>query len=203
MIRRFPLISVIIPAYNGEKYLKRLIPSLSRQTYPRGKTEYLLINDRSTDGSGDLAKNFGMKVLDVNTRDIELNKGIGMHSAKGEYVYWLDQDMEVCSNDFFQLLIAPFLEEPKIIGAFTKEFALDCGPKENNSLLRYISYDNTQRDPVYQFFSPSIESTIVEDRGNYFLCKFIPGKIPAVGRVLYNKTKLLKTAVGKDKSFID
>ena len=202
-LSRFPTISVVIPIYNEEKNLIRLFNSLKKQKYG-GNIEYIVVDDGSTDNSGKLAKEFGARVIKVETHDIELNKGIGMHKANGEYVYWLDADMEVCSTDFFKKLAEPLRKDNKIVGSFTKEFALDgCKQSNYSSLLRFISYHPLQQDPLYAFFSAKIENQIIEKRENYTICKFNPGKIPAVGRILYRRKKLLGTSVGKNKSFID
>ena len=50
-----PLVSVIVPVYNGEKYLKEMIGSVLLQTL--GDFEVLCINDGSTDGSGEIIQN--------------------------------------------------------------------------------------------------------------------------------------------------
>lgn len=200
---KYPSVSAIIPIYNEEKNLERLFRSLNKQKYP-GKIEYIVVDDQSTDNGPRIAKKFGARVLKVKTHDIELNKGIGLHAAKGELVYWFDADMEVCSRDFFTLLAKPLVENKKIIASFTKEFALDgCGRKPKSSILRFISYHPLQQDPLYAFFSKDIEKQVIEAKKDYFICRFTPGKIPAVGRILYRKKELLKTDVGKDKSFID
>lgn len=198
-----PTISAIIPAYNEEKNLKRFFNSLKDQTYPRDKIEYIIVNDASKDDTEKLALNFGARVINVKTHDIELNKGIGMHAAKNDLVYWFDADMEVCSRDFFEKLVEPLISNPKIGASFTAEFALKGGRKVKSSLLRFISYHPLQQDPLYAFFSPSIEKQIVSRQDGYYICKFIPGKIPAVGRILYRRKQLLKTSVGKSKPFID
>lgn len=200
--KKLPTISVILPFYNEEKNLKRLLPSLKRQNYPKNKIEYLFIDDGSTDASTKLARDFGCKLIKVKTHDIELNKGIGMHTAKYDLIYWLDADMEICCHDFFEKLAKPLMENPDIGASFTAEFSLD-GRNVKNSLLRFISYHPLQQDPLYAFFSPSIEKQIIRRLELYSICKFIPGNIPAVGRLLYRRKELLKTAVGKDKPFID
>src|SRR3989344_2182083 len=200
---KYPSISIIIPAFNEETNLIRLYASLKRQSYP-GEIEYILVNDSSFDETVTISKKFGARIINVKTHDIELNKGIGLSKAKNDLVYWLDADMEVCSDNFFYYLARPLVENTAVIASFTKEFALDsCSKKVNNSLLRFISYHPLQQDPLYAFFSPSIEGQIVIRKKNYSVCKFVPGKIPAVGRILYRRRQLLKTEVGKDKSFID
>lgn len=202
-ITSYPSISVVIPVYNEEKNLKRLLPSLAKQTYPKNKIEYIFVDDSSADNSIQLAKNFGAKIIKVENHDIERNKGVGLYAAKNDLVYWLDADMELCTNDYFERMAKPFWENKDLIGAFTNEFALDCTPPEKNSFLRFISYDPFQCDPTYKFFSPSLKNTFIEDRKDYYLCRFTSGKIPPCGRSMYRRRQLLKTAVGKNRSFID
>lgn len=202
--KALPSISVVIPAYNEEKNLKRLFFSLKKQDYPQNKIEYLFIDDDSVDGSLKLAREFGCRLLRVKTHDIELNKGIGLHQAINDLVYFLDADMEICNRDFFSRLAKPLLNDLNLGGSFTAEFSLEgCGKKIESSLLRFISYDPLQQDPLYAFFSPTIRKQIIKKTKDYFICKFIPGKIPAVGRILYRRKELLKTSVGESKPFID
>ena len=92
-----PLISVLMPVYNGEKYLREAIDSVLAQTYTN--FELLLINDGSTDSSKDIILSYS----DPRIRYIEneqnlkliatLNKGIDL--AKGDYIARMDAD-DVC-----------------------------------------------------------------------------------------------------------
>lgn len=202
-MQRLPSISLIIPVFNEEKNLKRLFPSLIRQTYPKNKIEYIIIDDGSTDNTIRVARKFGAKVFKMQTHDIGFNKRHGISLAKNDLVYCVDADMEVCTGNFFELLVKPFLEDKRIIGSFTKEFALNEKKPVDNSLLRFISYHPLQQDPLYEFFSPSIQSTIVEKKDSYFVCRFIPGKIPAVGRIIYRRKPLLKILTRNKKALVD
>lgn len=199
----YPSISLIIPVYNEETNLKRLLPSLTKQKYPKNKIEYIIVDDNSSDNSLRLAKDFGAKIIKVKTHDIERNKGIGLHVAKNDLIYWLDADMELCTDNYLKLMAKPFQENENLIGAFTNEFALDCPPTVKNSFLRFISYDPFQCDPTYKFFSPSLKNTFIKDKKDYYLCQFTSGKIPPCGRSMYRRKELLKTDVGKNRSFID
>lgn len=89
-----PTISVILPVYNGEKYLRSAVESILTQTYP--DFELILINDGSTDGSGEILDSF----QDERIRRIDhshnqglissLNEGITL--AGGEYLARMDAD---------------------------------------------------------------------------------------------------------------
>jgi teichuronic acid biosynthesis glycosyltransferase TuaG len=90
------LVSIIVPVYNAERFIKETIQTVLNQTYENW--ELLLVNDRSTDGSAKLinsciAKDKRIKLLEnkVNTGTaITRNKGIG--AAKGRYIAFLDAD---------------------------------------------------------------------------------------------------------------
>lgn len=92
---RRPLLSVVMPVYNGEKYLKAAIESIRNASYK--EIELLLIDDGSSDGSGTICMNYAQR--DRRVRYIrQENEGIvsarnrGVAEAKGDYVCFCDQD---------------------------------------------------------------------------------------------------------------
>ena len=89
------LISVIVPVYNVEKYLKRCLDSIINQTYD--KLEIICVNDGSTDNSLEILK--GYKVKDSRIKIItQENQGLsearnaGLKIASGEYISFIDSD---------------------------------------------------------------------------------------------------------------
>ena len=93
-----PLISVIIPAYNGEKFLPRSIGSVLAQTY--WNIELIVADDGSTDNTKKVVEAFcraDTRVLyyfEENSGGPARPKNLAMQYAKGEYVAYLDQDDE-------------------------------------------------------------------------------------------------------------
>lgn len=90
-----PLISVIVPVYNGERVLGRCLEHLTRQTYEN--LELLLVNDGSTDGSLALmrswaAKDARIRVIDKPNGGVSECRNVGLDSAKGEYIGFCDCD---------------------------------------------------------------------------------------------------------------
>ena len=89
------LISVIIPVYNVEDYLHYAIESLEKQTYKN--FEIILVNDGSTDNSGELCDEYSEKYSNVRVFHKE-NGGLsdarnfGVQKAKGEFITFLDPD---------------------------------------------------------------------------------------------------------------
>ena len=90
-----PKISVVVPVYNVESYLGRCVDSILEQTYQ--DFEIILVNDGSTDSSGKLCDSYAEKYSIIKAIHKE-NKGpsdtrnVGIKSARGEYIYFLDSD---------------------------------------------------------------------------------------------------------------
>lgn len=89
------LVSVIIPSYNGARFVERAILSASNQTYKN--IEILLVNDGSTDETGRIADR--MSRLDTRVRAIHKENGglssarnAGIRASSGEYLMFLDVD---------------------------------------------------------------------------------------------------------------
>lgn len=89
------LISIIVPVYNVSKYLDRCIKSLLSQTYKN--IEIILVNDGSTDDSGDICNKYDKGYENVAVIH-KINEGLGyarnsgLDIAKGEYVSFVDSD---------------------------------------------------------------------------------------------------------------
>ena len=92
-----PLVSVIMPVYNAEKYVGEAIESVLSQTYPC--FELLLINDASSDDSGSICKEYKKKdnrivLLENLSKDHGPGptRNIGLDYAKGKFIYFMDAD---------------------------------------------------------------------------------------------------------------
>ncbi len=91
-----PTVSVLIPVYNAEKYIKEALDSILNQTFKN--FELIIINDCSTDSTEKIIKRYAKKdsrILLVNNKENlkiskTLNKGIGI--AKGKYIVRMDAD---------------------------------------------------------------------------------------------------------------
>lgn len=86
-------ISIIVPIYNTDKYLKKCIDSLLNQT--ESNIEILLLNDGSTDKSEEIIKSYDDKRIVYIKKDntgIGSTRNIGIEKAKGEYLMFIDSD---------------------------------------------------------------------------------------------------------------
>jgi glycosyltransferase involved in cell wall biosynthesis len=86
-----PLVSVIIPAFNEERYLPAVLQALDHQSYM--DIETIVVDNDSTDSTVQIAKDWGAKIL-VNQvpANINMSRNMGARAARGDYFVFLDAD---------------------------------------------------------------------------------------------------------------
>ncbi len=98
-----PLISVIIPVYNGEKYLSEAVESLLNQ--PCKDLEIIIVNDGSKDNTDIICKNLAGQYDNINyinkeNGGVSSARNLGIQNAKGKYISFLDSD-DVWTKNFY------------------------------------------------------------------------------------------------------
>ena len=89
------LVSIIVPVFNVEKYLREAVNSVCEQTYPNW--ELLLVDDGSTDQSGDICDEYGQKdsrirVFHTVNRGVSCARNLGIDNARGHWISFMDSD---------------------------------------------------------------------------------------------------------------
>lgn len=90
-----PCISVIVPVHNGQDYLRACIGSIEGQTY--GNLEIIIVNDGSSDGTGDLCRRLGeeydnIEIIEMNDEGVSAARNAGLERMRGEFVTFVDAD---------------------------------------------------------------------------------------------------------------
>lgn len=96
-------VSVIVPIYNTEMYLRKCVESLLMQTLEQNQIEILLIDDGSTDGSLEICKEYAgyfnnIKVFTQENEGCSAARNFGIQKAKGKYIMYLDSDDTITPN---------------------------------------------------------------------------------------------------------
>jgi len=96
-----PLISIVVPIYNTERYLSRCIESVLNQSFT--DFELLLIDDGSTDGSGKICdayaeKDNRIRVFHKENGGVSSARNLGLKEAQGEWICFVDSDDELMPN---------------------------------------------------------------------------------------------------------
>lgn len=88
-------VSIIIPVYNAEKHISKCIESLTNQTYK--EIQIILINDGSTDKSGQICEAYAEKdnriiVIHKENGGVSSARNIGLENSTGYYIMFVDSD---------------------------------------------------------------------------------------------------------------
>lgn len=102
-----PYISIIIPIYNSEPWLEKCLNSVVHQTYRN--FEVILVNDGSTDKSGEICERFAasdtrIKVIHKTNGGVVSTRKAGLKKASGEFVGWVDSD-DWIEDDYFEKMV--------------------------------------------------------------------------------------------------
>ena len=114
-----PLVSAVIPVYNGERYLAEAIESVLAQDYR--PVELVVVDDGSTDGSGDIARSYPLvRYIRQSHQGVSAARNAGIAAARGEFIAFLDAD-DVWTPDKLTVQMGYLLAHPDVGFAFARQ----------------------------------------------------------------------------------
>ena len=163
-------ISVIIPVYNVEDYLRECLDSVINQTLD--DIEIICVNDGSTDGSLDILNSYDdgrIRIISQENRGLSASRNVGLDNATGDYICFLDSD------DYLKLTaleeLYPILEEKSLDFVMFKlrDFDNESGEELENPYFDMVELKKIVKDNVFSH----------EDVGKpiFHTSVSIPGKI--------------------------
>lgn len=123
----YPLISVIVPIYNVEKYLNRCIDSILNQTYKN--LEVILVDDGSTDNSINIIKSYNddrIKIYSKKNGGLSDARNYGLDKANGNYVSFIDSD-DFIELDMFEKMVQHLIDRDVDIVVCDMKYLYDDG----------------------------------------------------------------------------
>lgn len=124
-VHSYPMVSVIVPAYNVEDYVQRALESIQRQTLT--DIEVLVVDDGSTDRTGDIIRQLtrhDLRIVDFHPQNggAPAARNLALDHARGKYVFFMDADdwaepsmlsdlVDLAENNYLDLAIAGFYIE--------------------------------------------------------------------------------------------
>ena len=173
------VVSIIVPVYNVKDYLDRCIDSLINQTYP--DLEIILIDDGSTDGSGELcdiweALDKRIKVIHQSNEGVSSARNCGLLQASGEWITFVDPDDWIESNTFEFVLgrygdvdliswnFAEYCEGKKRVVSFTQREFVAHDKAEVDKLNKYVFAGEDERGVPFQMGMKNICNRMVRRR---------------------------------------
>ncbi len=151
-MKKNPLVSVIIPAYNAESYIKIAIDSIQGQTYKN--LEIIVIDDKSTDNTSSIVSTIAKKDERIKLIKNETNIGIGgnrnkgIEKSNGDYICWQDAD-DISLPDRIQKQVDYLESHPEVgvVGGFITFFEDEYESKTR----RYAEDDHTLRSNIFKY----------------------------------------------------
>ena len=168
MSKNTPLVSVVMPAYNSEKYISEAIESILNQTFK--DFEFIIINDASTDGTMNIIKKYAElddRIIVLNNEknmNIAESRNSGVRIASGRYVVTMDSD-DIASLDRLYNQYE-FLESNKDIAISIGNINVMNGSGVSQYTRMYPLTDRDIRSKVYRF-NPFPNPTIMCRREVY------------------------------------
>jgi glycosyltransferase involved in cell wall biosynthesis len=126
MTEEHPLVSVIIPVYNGGRYLRAALESVFAQTYR--PFEVIVVDDGSVDDSGVIAQSFpDVHYIHQANQGVAAARNHGIEAARGEFLAFLDQD-DLWTPEKLKLQMDHLLSHPDLDYTLTQQrYFLDPG----------------------------------------------------------------------------
>lgn len=190
-------ISVVIPAYNEEKYIANVLKTVSSQDYPKENYEVIVVDNNSDDKTSEIAKSLAATVIPCLTRGVSAARQCGVERAQGEIIAFTDADAFLPKKWLLRIesemrgsgLIAfggPM--EPKDAGVFTVFLFLiyDIFVKINQLFGRHLLWGNNfavRRDAIKAIGGFNTSLSTSED---WELCLRLAKKYGKYGKIKYS-----------------
>ena len=187
-----PKVSVILPNYNGEKYLKQAIQSVLNQSFR--DFELIIVDDASSDASRDIIKGFDDERIITHfsekNRHVVFTFNTGMKLATGEYIARIDSD-DIWEPDKLEKQVAFMEQNPEYGVCFSRVHIIDehseiADDKYEDIYNLFNATDNmSQKQWVLYFFyvgnclcnsSSLIRKSALETVGAFYNMAFMPGE---------------------------
>jgi len=190
-----PLISVIMPVYNNERYFPNAVESVLNQSFKN--FELIIIDDGSTDNTPQIADSFAkkddrVKVIHQENQWIFASLNNGVEAAMGEYVYVLNSDDSFTENALTVLAGIAKKYNPDVI--WTRIMTHKCDSMQN--IVEYDIWENKMEERFY-----SNETEVRENYIYYYKYKLSHNQANLYKTSIAKKHKLRNDIYGADKLF--
>ncbi len=111
------LVSVVVPAFNEEKYIPRCLHALTQQERDGFDVELIVVDANSTDRTREIARAYGARVIMQYGRGIAEGRQIGFEASRGEIIASTDADSEP-PRDWLVRLVAELQRVPQVVGVY-------------------------------------------------------------------------------------
>lgn len=163
------LVSIVIPVYNGEKYLLRCLESLQKQTYQN--LEILVVDDGSKDRTADIAKaqarqDARIRVISRPNGGVSRARNTGIDQASGRWLYMIDGDDYLHPDAINRAVVSVTNAQAQLaIGGFARVYG-DGSPPEVHALEKGEVWAGSRPEFVSQMLERLYENLMLRTQNN-------------------------------------
>jgi len=119
-----PVFSIVLPAYNEERFLPRSLGSVNRAIDVLGHPAEIIVSDNmSTDRTAVVAREFGARVVQTDIKSISAVRNCGANAATGKYIVFMDSDNMMAPN--FLVDVKRVLDDGRYVGGGVGQIRVD------------------------------------------------------------------------------
>jgi len=151
------MLSIIMPVYNDEKYLKRAIDSVISQTF--SEWELIVVNDGSTDNTSSIIKSYNspkIKIIEKRHTGVSDSRNVGLKEAKGEYIAFLDAD-DYLKNNMYEIFISNIKDSDICVSGYELQSELNSKILEIEKENKFIDFEFSHIYPKEGIYSGNKE----------------------------------------------
>lgn len=210
MDKKIPFISIVIPAFNEEKYIGNALETIKAQEYPKDGFEIVVVDNNSKDKTREVALSFGVRVVECQKQGVAAARQAGVEAAKGEIIAFTDSDAFLPKNWLAQISAA--MSSGKLVaygGPMGSKGAgiigvialtiFDYFAKFNQLFGRHMLWGNNfavRRDAVEAIGGFDVSLSNGED---WEICLRLAKKFGKYGRIRYDLKHRVSTSSRKQK----
>lgn len=178
-------VSIIVPNYNHDKYLKQRLDSIFNQSYTN--FEVILLDDASTDNSREILSEFAKKANvshcvfnKTNSGNTFLQWQKGLELAQGDFI-WIAESDDFCEPNFLETVLQPCIEDKEVALSYCQSHRVDSSGEIIGNWITHT-----------QGFKKNVFENLLLMDGNTFIASYLLKKnvIPNASAVLINKSYL-------------
>lgn len=182
-----PSLSILIPTLNAAKTLGECLKQIANQDYPKDKIEIIVADGGSTDGTVELARQYGAIITANPLKTGEAGKAAALKIARHDVIAMIDSDNYLPAPDWLTRMVQPFAD-PEIIGSESIEYTYR---KTDGLITRYCALLG-MNDPICLFLGNYDRYSHLtgrwtgmqiktEDKGDYLKLILEKQAVPTIG----------------------
>ena len=151
------LVSIIVPVYNSYRFLSKCLNSIIKQTY--ADLDIVIIDDGSTDKSGDICDRFAKKdkrirVFHKENEGVSVARNLGINKARGEYIVFVDSD-DWLSFNAIEIMLSDILSTETDLVVCNYVFVTLFKNVKTINPIKIQQYDIRKKEDLSLFFNSS------------------------------------------------